>query len=164
MTAVSPDGGRGAPQWASPYSGTAPITPSPTAVIHLYPSPLGSLPAARNGLPPPYPDAAAAREAYQFSDLQSFLDLYYNGAGWAVHAVHAVQYAAGRTVRTFCTCSSMCRAHLIIMLESPFWPSEFTPCICMIVFSAWDACYPTEAPPPRSYHTLLTLQQGVPCC
>ncbi|GAX80671.1 hypothetical protein CEUSTIGMA_g8106.t1 [Chlamydomonas eustigma] len=35
--------------------------------------------AARNGLPPPYLSAEAARQAYQFKDLQSFLDLYYNG-------------------------------------------------------------------------------------
>ena len=31
----------------------------------------------RNGLPLPYPDAEAARKAYNFSDLQSFLDIYY---------------------------------------------------------------------------------------
>ena len=35
--------------------------------------------AERNGLPPPYPTVDAARAAYQFSDLQSFLDLYYKG-------------------------------------------------------------------------------------
>ncbi|MEI8186032.1 MAG: adenosine deaminase [Chlorobiaceae bacterium] len=31
----------------------------------------------RNGIPLPYPDADAARKAYNFSDLQSFLDIYY---------------------------------------------------------------------------------------
>ena len=31
----------------------------------------------RNGVSLPYPDAAAARNAYNFSDLQSFLDIYY---------------------------------------------------------------------------------------
>ncbi len=31
----------------------------------------------RNGVSLPYPDAAAARQAYNFSDLQSFLDIYY---------------------------------------------------------------------------------------
>ena len=31
----------------------------------------------RNGVPLPYPDAEAAREAYAFKDLQSFLDIYY---------------------------------------------------------------------------------------
>ena len=35
--------------------------------------------AARNGLPPPYPSVEAAEAAYQFADLQSFLDLYYFG-------------------------------------------------------------------------------------
>lgn len=36
--------------------------------------------ARRNGLPLPFPDVAAAREAYDFTGLQSFLDLYYAGA------------------------------------------------------------------------------------
>lgn len=31
----------------------------------------------RNGVSLPYPDAEAARKAYNFSDLQSFLDIYY---------------------------------------------------------------------------------------
>ena len=31
----------------------------------------------RNGVPLPYPDADAAKSAYHFSDLQSFLDIYY---------------------------------------------------------------------------------------
>jgi len=35
--------------------------------------------ARRNGIAPPYPTVEAARAAYQFSDLQSFLDLYYRG-------------------------------------------------------------------------------------
>ncbi|MEU2229749.1 adenosine deaminase [Streptomyces vietnamensis] len=34
--------------------------------------------AARNGVTLPYADTDALREAYRFSDLQSFLDLYYN--------------------------------------------------------------------------------------
>ena len=33
--------------------------------------------AERNGVPLPYPDVAALRAAYDFTDLQSFLDLYY---------------------------------------------------------------------------------------
>ena len=33
--------------------------------------------ARRNGVPLPYPDSAALRRAYDFGDLQSFLDLYY---------------------------------------------------------------------------------------
>ena len=36
--------------------------------------------AARNGVPLPYPSVEALRSAYQFRDLQSFLDLYYAGA------------------------------------------------------------------------------------
>ncbi|HRL20204.1 MAG TPA: adenosine deaminase [Alcaligenes sp.] len=37
--------------------------------------------ARRNGLRLPYPDVESLRAAYQFTDLQSFLDLYYAGAG-----------------------------------------------------------------------------------
>jgi len=37
--------------------------------------------AARNGITLPYADSQALRSAYDFSDLQSFLDLYYQGAG-----------------------------------------------------------------------------------
>ena len=36
--------------------------------------------AARNGLPPPAASVEALRAAYAFSDLQSFLDIYYAGA------------------------------------------------------------------------------------
>ncbi len=36
--------------------------------------------AKRNGVVLPYPDAATLQAAYQFTDLQSFLDLYYQGA------------------------------------------------------------------------------------
>ncbi len=36
--------------------------------------------AERNGVTLPYPDVEAVRAAYQFEDLQSFLDLYYQGA------------------------------------------------------------------------------------
>ncbi len=36
--------------------------------------------AARNGVRLPHDDVAAVRRAYDFSDLQSFLDLYYQGA------------------------------------------------------------------------------------
>ncbi|MDO8950038.1 MAG: adenosine deaminase [Actinomycetota bacterium] len=36
--------------------------------------------AERNHQPLPYPDVSAARAAYRFADLQSFLDLYYRGA------------------------------------------------------------------------------------
>lgn len=36
--------------------------------------------AARNGIELAYPDVEALRAAYRFSDLQSFLDIYYQGA------------------------------------------------------------------------------------
>ncbi|HKX73806.1 MAG TPA: adenosine deaminase [Acidimicrobiia bacterium] len=36
--------------------------------------------AARNQVALPYPDVAALRAAYQFTDLQSFLDIYYHSA------------------------------------------------------------------------------------
>lgn len=36
--------------------------------------------AQRNNVPLPYPNVQALRDAYQFTDLQSFLDLYYAGA------------------------------------------------------------------------------------
>jgi adenosine deaminase len=36
--------------------------------------------AERNGIPLAYPDVQALRDAYAFTDLQSFLDLYYAGA------------------------------------------------------------------------------------
>lgn len=34
----------------------------------------------RNGLELPFPDVQAVRDAYRFTDLQSFLDIYYQGA------------------------------------------------------------------------------------
>lgn len=41
--------------------------------------------AQRNGLTLPYPDVEALRAAYAFSDLQSFLDIYYAGASVLLH-------------------------------------------------------------------------------
>lgn len=38
--------------------------------------------AQRNGITLPYATAEDARKAYDFQDLQSFLDLYYKGEGW----------------------------------------------------------------------------------
>ncbi len=40
---------------------------------------------SRNGVPLPYPDVAAARAAYDFDDLQAFLDLYYAGTAVLLH-------------------------------------------------------------------------------
>ncbi len=41
--------------------------------------------ARRNGLTLAYPSVQALRQAYAFSDLQSFLDIYYAGAGVLLH-------------------------------------------------------------------------------
>jgi adenosine deaminase len=41
--------------------------------------------AQRNGVHLPYADVAAMRAAYAFTDLQSFLDLYYAGASVLMH-------------------------------------------------------------------------------
>ena len=41
--------------------------------------------AKRNNLTLPYDSASALREAYQFNDLQSFLDIYYTGASVLLH-------------------------------------------------------------------------------
>ncbi|MBW4471285.1 MAG: adenosine deaminase [Stenomitos rutilans HA7619-LM2] len=41
--------------------------------------------AQRNQIALPYPSAVAVRDAYQFSNLQSFLDIYYAGAGVLLH-------------------------------------------------------------------------------
>jgi adenosine deaminase len=41
--------------------------------------------AERNGVTLPYPSVEALRAAYQFTDLQSFLDIYYAGAGVLKH-------------------------------------------------------------------------------
>lgn len=56
--------------------------PVPKAELHLHiegtlEPELAFALAARGGVTLPYADAAALREAYRFSDLQSFLDLYY---------------------------------------------------------------------------------------
>ena len=41
--------------------------------------------AQRNGVTLPYPDVNALRRAYAFTDLQSFLDIYYAGASVLLH-------------------------------------------------------------------------------
>jgi adenosine deaminase len=61
------------------------INDLPKAELHLHiegtlePEMMFAL-AARNDIELPYRDVEAAREAYQFTNLQSFLDLYYQGA------------------------------------------------------------------------------------
>ncbi len=42
--------------------------------------------AQRNGIALPWPDVPALRRAYAFTDLQSFLDVYYQGAAVLLHA------------------------------------------------------------------------------
>jgi adenine deaminase len=41
--------------------------------------------ARRNGIPLPYPDVDSVKRAYVFSDLQSFLDIYYQSCAVLVH-------------------------------------------------------------------------------
>ncbi|MFD3942445.1 adenosine deaminase [Streptomyces sp. NPDC058579] len=60
--------------------------PLPKAELHLHiegtlEPELAFALAARNGVELPYADTEALREAYRFSDLQSFLDLYYELMG-----------------------------------------------------------------------------------
>ena len=62
----------------------------PKAELHLHiegtlePEHMFAL-AQRNGVALPYPDIEAVRAAYQFSNLQEFLDLYYKGAAVLLH-------------------------------------------------------------------------------
>ena len=62
----------------------------PKAELHIHiegslePELIFSL-AQRNGLALPYPSVQALREAYAFTDLQSFLDIYYAGASVLLH-------------------------------------------------------------------------------
>jgi adenosine deaminase len=51
--------------------------------------------AIRNGIELPYPDVASIRSAYSFTDLQSFLDIYYQGAAVLVteQDFHDLMYA-----------------------------------------------------------------------
>lgn len=71
---------------ASPQSLREFVRTLPKAELHLHiegtlePELIFRL-ARRNGVDLPYPDVESLRAAYQFTDLQSFLDLYYAGAG-----------------------------------------------------------------------------------
>ncbi len=62
----------------------------PKAELHIHiegslePELIFSL-AQRNGVALPYPSVQALREAYAFTDLQSFLDIYYAGASVLLH-------------------------------------------------------------------------------
>ncbi len=62
----------------------------PKAELHLHiegslePEMIFAL-AGRNGVALPYPDVESLRRAYAFTDLQSFLDIYYAGASVLLH-------------------------------------------------------------------------------
>jgi adenine deaminase len=80
----------------SPFPSIAPervadyLRGMPKAELHLHiegslePQMIFGL-AQRNGLNLAYPDIASLRRAYQFTDLQSFLDIYYAGASVLLH-------------------------------------------------------------------------------
>ena len=77
MTALSPP--------IAPAQLPALLAAMPKAELHLHiegtlEPELAFALAARNGITLPYSDSQALRHAYNFSDLQSFLDLYYQGA------------------------------------------------------------------------------------
>jgi adenosine deaminase len=68
----------------------APLVTAPKAELHIHIE--GSLEpelifdlAARNNVQLPYADVEALRAAYAFTDLQSFLDIYYAGASVLLH-------------------------------------------------------------------------------
>src|ERR1700712_2804682 len=66
------------------------VTGMPKAELHIHiegslePELIFAL-AARNGIALAYPSVEALRAAYAFSDLQSFLDIYYAGASVLLH-------------------------------------------------------------------------------
>lgn len=68
----------------------AQVVALPKAELHLHiegtlePEMMFEL-ARRNGVSLPYPDAEAVRRAYRFSNLQSFLDVYYRACSVLIH-------------------------------------------------------------------------------
>ena len=74
----------------------------PKAELHLHiegtlePEMMFAL-AARNGIPCRSPSVDAVRRAYEFTDLQSFLDIYYAGCGGAAHRAGLLRPHAGPT-------------------------------------------------------------------
>ncbi len=73
------------PPTIAPHHLPALLAAMPKAELHMHiegslePEMIFAL-ARRNGVPLPYPDVEALRRAYAFTDLQSFLDIYYAGA------------------------------------------------------------------------------------
>jgi adenosine deaminase len=55
--------------------------------------------AQRNGVRLPYPDAQAVRRAYSFSNLQSFLDVYYRACSVLIHERDFYELTAGYLAR-----------------------------------------------------------------
>ena len=93
MSAATPAEAGGVAVQAIPPEREALITlieGSPKAELHLHiegtlePELIFQL-AQRNGVKLPYPSVEALRQAYAFTDLQSFLDLYYAAASVLIH-------------------------------------------------------------------------------
>ncbi|HSC79030.1 MAG TPA: adenosine deaminase [Chitinolyticbacter sp.] len=74
--------------------------------------------AQRNGVALPYPSVEAARAAYDFSDLQSFLDLYYAGASVLLTEQDFYDLTAAYLLR--------CRADRVVHTEIFFDPQTHT--------------------------------------
>lgn len=55
--------------------------------------------ARRNGVAIPYPDVETLRRAYDFHNLQSFLDIYYAGASVLLHEQDFYDLTAAYLVR-----------------------------------------------------------------
>jgi len=55
--------------------------------------------ARRNGVALPYPDAEAVRRAYRFSNLQSFLDVYYQACSVLIHELDFYELTAAYLAR-----------------------------------------------------------------